>query len=102
MEPDIRFEFDAELWLYSATKASWHFATVPKDVSEQIRFFSGRSAAGFGSIRVKVTVGQTSWKTSVFPDKASGCYFLPIKADVRKAENLHLGESAHYVIETGA
>lgn len=102
MEPDIRFEFDAELWLYTAAKASWHFVTVPIDISDQIRFFAGRGAPGFGSVRVKVTVGQTSWKTSIFPDKASGCYFLPVKADIRKAESLYLRESAHYAIETGA
>ena len=102
MEPDIQFEFDGTLWLYTAAKASWHFVTVPKEISDQIRFFVGRAAPGFGSVRVSVTVGTTTWKTSIFPDKASGCYFLPVKADVRKSENLHLGDGARYVIQTGA
>ena len=102
MEPDIQFEFEAKLWLYTAAKASWHFVTVPKNIPDQIRFFVGRAAPGFGSVRVTVLVGNTKWKTSIFPDKASGCYFLPVKADVRKSENLHLGDVARCIIQTGA
>ena len=102
MEPDIQFEFEGKLWLYAAAKASWHFVTVPKDISEQIRFFGRRGSPGFGSVRVSVTVGNTRWKTSIFPDKASGCYFLPVKANVRKAEDLKLGDETLYVIQTGA
>lgn len=101
MEPEIRYEFESTLWLYTAAKAAWHFVTVPKDISDQIKFFAGKGSPGFGSIRVKVTIGSTSWKTSVFPDKQTGCFFLPIKADVRKAEQLTLGEPAAIVIETG-
>ena len=101
MDPDIRYEFEGILWLYTAAKASWHFVTVPKDISDQIRFFAGRGSLGFGSIRVKASVGAASWKTSVFPDKASGCFFLPVKAEIRKVENLEIGKPALFGIETG-
>jgi len=47
---------------------------------------------GFGSARVTVTIGETSWQTSVFPHKASGGWFLPVKAAVRKAEGLVKGD----------
>lgn len=46
---------------------------------------------GFGSIKVRVTVGNSSWDTSVFPDK-SGVYLLPLKAPVRKAEQIQVGQ----------
>ncbi len=38
---------------------------------------------GFGSIRVTARIGETAWATSVFPDKASGGWVLPVKKAVR-------------------
>ncbi len=46
---------------------AWVFLTVPGDVSDDIRIESG-PPAGFGSVRVEVTIGSTTWRTSVFPD----------------------------------
>lgn len=48
---------------------------------------------GFGSARVEVEIGDTRWKTSVFPHKESGGWILPIKAAVRKAEELAEGDA---------
>jgi len=45
---------------------------------------------GFGSVRVNVTIGGSTWKTSLFPSKELGHYVLPIKASIRKAEALTL------------
>lgn len=42
---------------------------------------------GFGSIRVKVKIGKTSWNTSLFPSK-EGSYLLAIKASVRAKEGI--------------
>jgi hypothetical protein len=53
---------------------------------------------GFGSAKVHVTVGETAWKTSVFPHKESGGWFLPIKALVRKAEDLAEGDPVHLAV----
>ena len=49
--------------------------------------------SGFGSVRVKARIGKTHWDTSVFPDKASKSYLLPVKASVRKAEKLAAGKT---------
>ena len=43
---------------------------------------------GFGSVRVAVTVGTTSWRTSIFPDSKTRTYLLPVKKEVRDAEKL--------------
>jgi hypothetical protein len=48
--------------------------------------------AAADAIRVTVTIGETNWQTSVFPHKASGGWFLPVKAAVRKAEGLVEGD----------
>ena len=100
MDPDEAYAFEAELWLYSAAKASWHFVTVPEDISRRIRFLAGRTN-GFGSIRVRACIGESRWSTSLFPDKATGCYFLPLKADVRRARAIAAGDRVSVELTIG-
>ena len=83
-------ELEAELWLADAADA-WVFVTLPPDVGEEVRERAG-PPRGFGSVRVEVTVGSTTWRTSVFPDKVRG-YVLPVKKAVRRAESLEVGDS---------
>lgn len=80
--------FRAKLWIFETSAAPWFLVTLPKELGARIRFESAGLKAGFGSVRVQVTVGDTTWKTSVFPDKKSGSYVLPVKAEVRNNENL--------------
>ena len=47
---------------------------------------------GFGSIRVEVTVGSSTWRTSIFPDSKLSQFVLPIKKDIRKKEQVAVGE----------
>jgi len=89
---DLDFSFSAELWKWSG--GNWHFVTVPSEVSADIRSFTRHDYKGFGSVRVRVRVGKSEWLTSVFPDKKSRCYFLPIKAAIRKTEKLNIGDLA--------
>jgi Domain of unknown function (DUF1905) len=49
-------------------------------------------AAGFGSVRVQVRIGETVWVTSVFPEKVSGSYLLPVKKAVRAEEGIDDGD----------
>ena len=86
----MEFCFTARLWLY-AGKVSWVFATLPEEVADGVRFLQAaenRQRRGFGSVPVNVQIGDTKWKTSIFPDKASGSFLLPIKMAVRRAEGL--------------
>jgi hypothetical protein len=81
--------FEAELW--SAEQfAAWAFLTVPAEVGEDLRLLSG-PPTGFGSVRVEVTLGTSTWRTSVFPDKVRG-FVLPVKAQVRRREGLELAD----------
>lgn len=83
---DIEFHFAAELWVYCGPSA-WHFLTLPTDIAEQIKFFREKNH-GFGTIRVKARINRTEWKTSLFPDKNSNSFLLPIKAGIREKEKL--------------
>lgn len=100
MQPEQTHSFDASLWHYPGEKASWHFITVPAEISHEIRFFAGKTN-GFGSIRVRAEIGATRFDTSLFPDKASGCYFLPVKALVRKAQSITSGDMVSVRLTTG-
>ncbi|MFC5179181.1 DUF1905 domain-containing protein [Nocardioides taihuensis] len=83
-------EFTSPLWEHHG-EGAWVFVTVPADVSEEVRLLAGEPR-GFGSVRVEVEVGATTWRTSVFPDAASGCFVLPVKKAVRRAEDVEVGE----------
>lgn len=82
--------FTSILWRWEA-QGAWRFVTVPADLTDAIRLTAG-PPKGFGSVRVEVTVGATTWRTSVFPDTHRGTYALPIKKAVRQAEDLADGD----------
>jgi hypothetical protein len=84
------FDFTAELWQWDGD-AAWHFVSLPEDVADEIAGLADGSRRGFGSVRVEVTVGSTTWRTSVFPDAKRGTYVLPVKKAVRTAEGLEVG-----------
>lgn len=98
---DLSFSFIGRCWLWQG-KGAWHFITLPQDKSEEIKFFSENMSSkrrGWGAVRVKAKIGNTSWETSFFPHKAEKAYILPIKAEVRKKEKLHAGEETHVDIQ---
>jgi hypothetical protein len=92
------FKVRCKVWLYPG-EAAWHFASVPEKESAQMRERFAGIARGWGSLKVHVTIGDTSWKTSVFPDKKSGCYMLPLKAEVRKKEGIVAGKTVQITLE---
>jgi hypothetical protein len=94
-------EIHAKVWLYPGM-AGWHFVTIPAAQSTEIKMLHGAMKRGWGSLPVVATVGRTSWKTSIFPDKKSGAYLLPLKADVRKNEKIVVGDTVALSIEVRA
>ena len=88
---DLYITFTAELWL-SPGKGGWYFITLPLEESTEIKFFAGASTRGWSSVRVTARIGETTWKTSIFPSSGSITYVLPVKAQVRKSENLDAGD----------
>jgi hypothetical protein len=88
-----RYSFATELWEWDGN-ASWHFVSVPEDDADDIEERFGGRAGGFGSIRVEVTIGSSTWRTSLFPDSKRRTYVLPVKKPVRSAEGLTAGSTA--------
>jgi hypothetical protein len=85
----MNIEFNGKIW-YWRGPAPWYFVTVPAQQSNELKAIVGLVTYGWGMIPVHVQIGKTEWKTSLFPK--DGCYIVPIKASVQKAENLHEGD----------
>jgi len=86
----MEWTFTAEVWLWKAD-AAWHFLTLPEEVADEIEDMP-MNRGGFGSVRVEVLIGSSTWRTSIFPSKDVGSFILPLKKPVRTAEGLAVGD----------
>lgn len=96
----LAFSFSAELWVWEG-KAAWHFVTLPEERAQQIRFYQ-HHRRGFGAVKVQARLGNSTWSTSIFPDKRSGSYLLPVKAEIREQEKLQAGHAVQIQLSVSA
>lgn len=76
-----------KLWKWEGPSA-WYFLPTTKAQGMMLRKEQeGKRRLGFGSIKVRATIGESIFDTSIFPTK-DGPYLLPVKASVRKREGL--------------
>ncbi len=94
----MRYTFSDNLNIF-AGDGGWFYARLPKDTWGDIRSFAAPNNRGFGSIKVNVTIGKTTWQTSIFPDTKTERYLLFIKKSVRQAEKLDLGTTVTVEVE---
>ncbi|MBI5457330.1 DUF1905 domain-containing protein [Candidatus Kaiserbacteria bacterium] len=93
------YKLRSEVVLWPGAQGAWRFAYVDKKHSEEIRKKYTGPRRGFGAVRVKVRIGKTTWETSIFPDKRSGTYILPLKAKVRRAEGIQAGDTVTFTLD---
>lgn len=87
------FEISGKVLRYQG-EGPWHFVYVNKELSQKIKDAAkNKKKVGFAFVRVRVTLGKTSWQTSLFPTK-DGPYLLAIKAEVRRKEGIDEGDTA--------
>ena len=84
-------ECDVEIWQHPKLQA-WKMVTFDEDVSDEIRFQCGPAPRPWGFVMVQVTLGMTTWTSMLFPKKGTDLFELPIKAAVRKKENVDVGD----------
>jgi hypothetical protein len=94
----MNIEFDGEI-IYWRGPAPFFFVTVPSEQSADIKAISNFVTYGWGVIPVQARIGETEWKTSLFPK--DGRYLVPIKTSVRKAEKLEEGDTVNIYLEVG-
>jgi hypothetical protein len=76
----------------------WRFLPIPQKEAAEIKEVFAKKSRGWGSLPVIVTIGTTTWETSIFPDKKSRTYLLPLKAQVRKKESLFDDDTVTYTV----
>ena len=59
-------------------------------------------AKPFGSAGVRVTIGSTTWATSLFADTKRASYLVPIKAPVRRRGGIADGDTITLTISLSA
>ncbi len=91
--------FSADVWLWEAKTEAWHFVTLPRDVADEIEFRYQGPKRGFGAVKVRAQIGDTTWDTSIFPSKDSESYILPLKKKVRDAEGVVPGGRVEVELE---
>lgn len=83
-------------WTTPSGPAAWFFITVDGEAGEALSATAlmrrlEKSIGGFGSLKVSARIGDSVFKTSLFPSKELG-WLLPVKAAVRKAEGVSEGD----------
>lgn len=85
----MNLEFSGTIWFWKGP-APWHFVTVPEDECGEIEAASAFVTYGWGMVPVLAQIGDTEWKTSLFPK--DGRYIVPLKTWVRQAEAIEVGD----------
>lgn len=85
----MRLEFSGRLWFWKGP-APWHFLTVPEEGAGALESVSASVSYGWGMVPVTARIGATEWTTSLFPK--DGRYIVPVKASIRRAERIGVGD----------
>jgi hypothetical protein len=87
------------LKIWTNDEGSAHFMSVPPELSGEIKAHGLMIRRGFGSVKVEVTLNDVIWRTSVFPSKSTGGYFLPVKIDVIRKTGITPGDEVAVKLE---
>lgn len=103
------YTITGELWPWTSEnrRGTYNFLSIPADVGEEIEAHAAISRIelgllqkrGWGAVKVEVTIGGSVWQTSIFPGIDEQAYVLPVKAAVRKAEGIVVGDQVTFKLE---
>jgi hypothetical protein len=85
----MRIEFAGTVFVWRGP-APFFFVAVPEAESEEVHAIASAVTYGWGMIPVRVRIGATEWRTSLFPK--DGRYLVPLKNAVRRAEGIEEGD----------
>ena len=83
------FEFTGEIIEWRGPAPFW-FLRVPEEESEDIKL-AAKGIEYWGQVPVLVRIGDAEFTTALFPK--DGCYLVPVKAQIRRAEALEEGDA---------
>ncbi|MBT8428078.1 MAG: DUF1905 domain-containing protein [Erythrobacter sp.] len=90
---------------WKGDRGTYHLVTIGGETAEAIaahalmhRLEFG-TQRGFGSVKVMAEVGDTRWKTSVFPQNGKSEWVLLVSKKVMRAEDLAEGDPVPLALE---
>jgi hypothetical protein len=83
-------EFTGEVWFWRGP-APHHFLSVPDELCGGIEHASAVVTYGWGTVAVTARLGSSQWATSLWPK--DGGYIVPLRAQVRRREQVELGDT---------
>jgi hypothetical protein len=95
--PKVQYKFSTKPWQY-AGPAGWVFVSLPRKVSREIRNAFKSDEQGWGRLSVTARLGKTEWKTAIWFDTKADTYLLPLKAEIRKRENVEIDKSLNMAV----
>lgn len=103
MSETVSAELPLKRW--QGDKAVYHLVSFTGEPAEAIathavlqRLEFG-TRRGFGSVKVMARIGETSWKSSVFPQNKQSEWILLVSKKVMRAEDLAAGEAIGVELE---
>ena len=93
----LRYAFKAKPWQYIGP-GGWHFVSLPKNVAKEIRDILKSEEQGWGRLKVFAKIGNCEWETAIWFDTKMNTYLLPLKAEIRKKENLMIDKEVETIL----
>lgn len=93
----IKYEFTAKPWQYTGP-GGWHFVSLPKSLAKEIRDTLKFEEEGWGRLTASAKTGNSEWRTAIWFDRKMNTYLLPLKAEIRKKENLRLNKIVKIIL----
>lgn len=86
-QKNIQYQFAAKPWQHQGP-GGWYFVSLPVKLSKEIRTVFKMDEEGWGRLKAIAKIGGTEWQTAIWFDSKKKTYLLPLKADIRKKEQL--------------
>jgi len=95
-----KYTFSSKVYHYStsADMIGWTIVSLPKEISIEIRDIFKWLEQGWGRMKVTAKVGNSEWQTAIWFDTKQDTYLLPLKAEIRKKENIVLDEDVTIIL----
>ena len=97
MNSKIKYEFSAQIWQY-LQPGGWHFVSLPIKIAKEIRKNLKWQEEGWGRMKATAKIGNTIWETAIWFDTKMNTYLFPLKAEIRKKENLKTDQIIEIII----
>lgn len=91
-----KYLIQQKVWIWPTNSAPWFFVYIDGYVLQNVLKVAQKHHMGM--IRVRASIGHTSWETSLFPHRKEGCYIMPIKKSVREKEDVWDGDMVQILL----